>query len=288
MVIRLRKQRKNASRNTATKTPGRKRTQQKLGFSVGVFLIVLAFVLMGVRTGLNNLTPDETFDDTTSEQQTQENGQTATGSGADLGTAKQPTSTPPSRQSTAANLPETAVKVPVRRHNPRAGASSAPNKIIIFGHLRCRPCRKTLGVALDHVKKNPTTTRLVSKFALANKNSDAGMEAGLFARIAQQEQVFWDVLEHLGQTNTGSAASSALKDKQLINALTSAGIPLAEIRKKLRENTATYMRGIDQDLADFSALQRENIPVVIIDGKIMAQKPGTPPQKQLQARLNAR
>ena len=296
--------------------------QRKLGFSAGVFLILLAFSLMGVRTVLDNLP----LHNTSNQQQTN----TATNSTTPETTTKtadqEPFPQQPAqltlRQGTPTTNPttkiDTNVNVPIRPHNPRKGASSASTKIIILGHLGCRPCRQSLRVALDYVRKHPITAQVVSKLALPQERSQAGMEAALFSYIAQEELVFWETLKHFDQTSqkavpqisdtssrlssrppsrtSSDAHSSKLENghsnNQLLEALAAVGMPLAQIRTKLRNKTSLYMDYLEQDLQDLEdlnakVLNKKNLPIVILNGKIIQPQPGTAPNKQLQAQLNA-
>ena len=313
-MTRKRQQRKNASKNIRR----RKKPQRKLGFSAGVFLMVLAFSLMGVRTVLDNLPTNNT-------KNPQQTNTAATNSTTTETTTKAPNQQPFPQQPahltlrqeppTTNGMPtsnrDTKVNVPIRPHNPRKGASSASTKIIILGHLGCRPCRQSLRVALDYVREHPITAQVVSKLALPEGGDQAGMEAALLSYIAQEELVFWETLKHFNHTpqkaatqisgpssrtsapTSSGASSSKLENghtnNQLLEALAAVGMPLAQIRTKLRNKTSLYMTYLEQDLEDLNAkvLNKNNLPIVILNGKIIQPQSSTADNKQLQAQLNA-
>lgn len=244
-------------------------TPSKLGFSLGVFLILLAFTLMGVRVFLTGQTENPIIADQPPATD-----------------APQATETPaPGRVTQLGKLPEAAVDMPIREHNPRMGRVNAPTEIIVFGHLGCLSCRKALRVAFNHAQANPMTTRVVSKFAMPAKTSggdEHGVEAGLFAAIAQDERLYWEAFAHLGKTN------NSLQDRnQILDALNAVGVGLKEVRTALADKSALYMRQLEQDLADFNALHADEIPVVVLNGRLMAPQSGQQIFKQLSNRLEA-
>lgn len=233
----------------------------KLGFSLGVFLIVLAFVLMGIRTFLLDAT-EGIFQPSASVEQAWNKSLAE----KTLSNIQEDRAEEAARQN---RLPAIAVEVPTREHNPRIGRINAPTEVIVFGHLGCLECRKALRVAFNHAQENPMSTRVVSKFAMpqnkfSGSTDEKGVEAGLFAAIAQDERLFWEAFAHMGKTG------NTLHDRdQLLVALEAVGIPLKAVRTKLAEKSALYMRQIESDLADYQSLQTPDIPVVVVNGRLM-------------------
>ena len=266
------------------KTPKRRRSS-KVGFSLGVFLILLAFTLMGVRvylgeqqpSDLTTTQPPEAETSAGSTQTAQKSTREDAQPGLQSGLQSDSQTTP------LGQLPQAAVDVPIRPHNPRTGRLNAPTEIIVFGHLGCAACRETLRVAFNHTRSHPTSTRLISKFAMPEGADEQGIEAGLFGAIAQDEGLFWEAFAHLDK------AQNPLEDKnQVLNALSAVGISLKSVRSRLAGKSALYMQQLEQDLSDFSKMNVNTLPAVILNGKLLPTKPGTDAHTQLSARLAQR
>lgn len=255
----------------ATDKRTKRNTPSKLGFTAGVFLIVLAFVLMGVRVflaGTQASLPQQTSDtpENTARPIPQERLDALQERRGDLGTGQ-------------LTMRPVNVEVPVREHNPRLGRINAPNQIVLFGNLSCAACHKALRVAFNHTRENPMSTRLVSKFAAPDSTDEGAVEAGLFAAIATDERLYWDAFALL-EDGKGFESNNGILD-----ALNKAGVPLKTVRKKLATRSQFYMQNIEQDLDDFANLQAEGFPVIIINGQLMEPRYGQPIHQQLSKRL---
>lgn len=251
------------------------RKQSKLSFFMGVFLILLAFALMAIRTLMPLL-------DTANAPIKTSVAKPALSLGFEAANKK----TPRMAHKEMLKPASFKVDVPIQGFNPRIGPLSAPIRLIIFGNMSCSDCHKALVTARAFVKEHPIKTRVVAKFAANTPASDASIEAGLFAALAHGKQLFWDVFTQKALHTAGGSSAGAY-----LNALQKADVPLKEVRANLADNSEVYMRQLTTDLGDFKQLSTygpsPKLPAIIINDTLVELPMGQDIGRALRQKLTA-